>query len=221
MHILMSAQYCWTKNKQQMKYFLTAIATVLIVACGNNNNASQPASTSATPATSPVAEEKNSEKPAEVAATLTCQLNGREWKGGNIYSGNLYYPKGISRMFNGKPYMMLSFRATMPPDNRQLTISFANFQGKTGTYAKEALEVLLSGAASGEAQKAELQGHKVPRQSTNFTVEITDWKVTGADEVIISGKLSGTLKGSLGSPDVTIENGQFNNVAIKIYPDKY
>jgi hypothetical protein len=211
-----------------MRHLLTIALAGLLTACGNNssnsnaNNNSQPAAGGGTAVSndSPVVAKTSSAESA-ATATLTCQLNGREWKGGDIYNGHLYYVKGITRMYGGKPHMLLSFRATMAPDNRQLTISFNNFQGKTGLYAKEALEVLLSGSDTGDAQKSELQGHKVPGKNTNFSVELTGWKSTRADEAIISGKLSGTLKGVLGSPDVKIENGVFSDVKVKLYNEKY
>jgi hypothetical protein len=211
------------KNKQ-MKYMLTIALVGLLTACGNNssNSNSQPAANAKASATndSPAIATGSSGESTAVP-TLTCQLNGQAWKGRDIYNGHLYYAKGITGMYGGKPYMMLSFRATTAPDNRQLTISFHGFQGKTGVYAKEAVEVLLSGAASGEAQKTEMQGHKVPGRPTDFSIELTEWKATRADEAVISGQLSGTLKGVMGSPDVTIENGQFTNVAVKVYNDKY
>lgn len=204
-----------------MKYLLTAVLMGLLAACGNNsgNNNSKPVASSEMPETVDTQDMARTSAP-EPVPTLTCQLNGREWKGANVYNGHLYYVQGIKGMYGGKPYMVLSFKAATAPDNRQLTISFYNFQGKAGVYAKDAVEVLLSGAASGEAQKSELQGHKVPGQNTNFTVAITAWKPNGSNEAIISGKLSGLLKGVLGSSNVEIENGQFTDVAVKIFNDK-
>jgi hypothetical protein len=208
-----------------MKYFATILLAALVLSCGNNNGGTTApvADNKTTATTAPETASEATSRGADPApaASFTCQLNGQAWKAGNIFNGHLFYAKGISAMFGGNPYMMLAFRAVDNPDNRQLTISFKNFQGKTGVYAKEKIEVMLSGAASGEAQKSEMQGHKVPGQNTDFTVELTDWKPVKDDEALVSGKVQGTLKGIFGTPDVKIEGGSFANVPVKVFNEKY
>jgi hypothetical protein len=218
----MAALYLFNdKNLRDMIRLTTIALLAILTACGGSNQQKEkdalPASGQPAAAEGPTAS-KLVDAPT---ATFTGLLNGKEWKGGNIYNGHLYYAKGIAQMYGGKPYMMLSFRATDAPDNRQLNISFMNFEGKPGVYSKEKLEVMLSGAASGEAQQSEMQGHKVPAQATDFTVELTEWKQSKDDEVLVSGKVQGTLKGVFGSPAVKIENGTFSNVAVKMFNEKY
>jgi hypothetical protein len=219
----MAFLYSMIKNVRKMKR-LTAIAMLAVfTACGGNSQPKEkeaPA-TSGQPAAAAEAPTATKSPDAAPTASFTCLLNGKEWNGRDIFNGHLYYAKGIAQMYGGKPYMMLSFRATDAPDNRQLNISFMDFQGKPGVYSKEKLEVLLSGAASGEAQQSEMQGHKVPGQATDFTVELTEWKQSKGDEVLVSGKVQGTLKGVFGSPAVKIENGTFSNVAVKMFNEKY
>jgi hypothetical protein len=202
-----------------MKYVTFILAAGLFFSCGNNGAApssgseaiKETAATATTPAPSAVAK----------TAELTCKLNGKDWKGVAGAGGQLYYAKGITGMYGGLPYCSLAFSAAEAPDNRQLTISFKNFPGKTGVYNKEKVEVLLSGSATGDAKKAELQGHKIPAQATDFSITISDWKVTTATEIVASGTLSGTLKGVFDAPDVKIENGAFSNVKIILYSEKY
>ncbi len=194
-------------------------AACLLFSCGNN---STPAS-SGTEAVKESASAKATPASPEAAKTavLAFTINGKEWKGNAAVGGQLYYAKGITGMYGGLPYMSLAFSAMDAPDNRQLTISFKNFPGKTGVYNKDKVEVLLSGSPTGDAKKAELQGHKLPAQATDFTITISDWKVTTATEIVASGTLSGTLKGVFDAPDVKIENGVFSNLKIILYNEKY
>ncbi len=203
-----------------MKYVISILAvTSLFLSCGNNSPATssnseaiaETGSTIATPVPAPVAK----------TAELTCKLNGKDWKGSAGAGGQLYYAQGITGMYGGLPYMSIAFSSMEAPDNRQLTISFKNFPGKTGMYNKDKVEVLLSGSATGDTKKAELQGHKIPAQATDFSLTISDWKVTTATEVVASGTMSGTLKGVFDAPDVKIENGVFSNLKIRLYSEKY
>jgi hypothetical protein len=198
-------------------YILTAAS--LFCSCSNNSTVPSPGSE----ATKETASATTAPAPPTVAKTaeLTCTLNGKAWKGSAGAGGQLYYAKGITGMYGGLPYMSLSFSAMEAPDNRQLTIAFKNFPGKTGVYNKEKVEVLLSGSSTGDAKKAELQGHKIPAQATDFSITISDWKVTTATEIVASGTLSGTLKGVFDAPDVKIENGVFSNLKIILYSEKY
>jgi hypothetical protein len=203
-----------------MKYVTSILAASLLFSCGNNSTATSSGSEAAIKETAAAA---TTPAPPAVAKTaeLTCKLNGKEWKGVAGAGGQLYYAKGITGMYGGLPYMSIAFSATESPDNRQLTISFKNFPGKTGMYNKEKVEVLLSGSPTGDAKKAELQGHKIPAQATDFSITISDWKMTTATEIVASGTLSGTLKGVFDAPDVKIENGVFTNLKIILYSEKY
>ncbi len=204
-----------------MKYLTTILAALsLLVSCGNNSTAKEPGRDAVPP---PTTTPETATAPPEAAKTahLTCTLNGKAWKGNAAVGGQLYYAKGITGMYGGLPYCSLAFSSTDAPDNRQMTIAFKNFPGKTGVYNKDKLEVLLSGSATGDVKKAELQGHKIPAQATDFSLTISDWKVTKATEVVISGTLSGTLKGVFDAPDVKIENGVFTDVKIIVYNEKY
>jgi hypothetical protein len=200
-----------------MKYVtLCLVAASLFFSCGNNSTAPAPANDAvketASTATPPAAAK---------AAELTCTINGKQWKGNAAAGGQLYYAKGITGMYGGLPYMSLAFSAMDAPDNRQLTISFKNFPGKTSVYNNDKVEVLLSGSSTGDAKKSELQGHKPPAQATDFSINITEWKAVTAGEVVISGTLKGTLKGIFDAPDAKIENGVFSNVKIIVYNEKY
>lgn len=153
---------------------------------------------------------------APVSPQLYCALNGKEWKATAVVGGQVFYAKGFAAMYGGSPYLTLTFKAAEAPDNRQLSISFKNFPGKVGVYAKDKIEVLLNGAASGEAQQVETQGHRPLLQTAGFSVVLTEWKMLGASEAIVSGKIKGTLKGLMGATDIKIENGNFRNVTVKI-----
>jgi hypothetical protein len=203
-----------------MKYVTSILAAAsLFFSCGNNSTATSSGNETMkeTASTATVQAPPAAPKTAE----LSCKLNGKDWKGVAGAGGQLYYAKGITGMYGGLPYCSLAFSAADAPDNRQLTIAFKNFPGKTGVYNKEKVEVLLSGSATGDAKKSELQGHKIPAQATDFSIAISDWKVTTANEIVASGTLSGTLKGVFDAPDVKIENGVFSNVKIILYSEKY
>jgi hypothetical protein len=202
-----------------MKYVSSILTAALFFSCGNNSTVTSSGSGSIKQPDSPAAALAS---PAVAkTAELTCIINGKEWKGAANAGGQLYYAKGITGMHHGLPYMIIAFSALNAPDNRQLTVSCKNFPGKTGVYSKDKVEVLLSGSSTGDAKKAELQGHKVPAKATDFSLTINEWKQTTATEVVASGTLSGTLKGVFDAPDIKIENGVFSDLKIRLYSEKY
>jgi hypothetical protein len=201
-----------------MKYVASILTAALFFSCGNNSTVTSSGSGSVKDTASAAVQ-----APIAVAKTaeLTCAINGKEWKGSGNAGGQLYYAKGITGMYGGLPYMIIAFSAADAPDNRQLTISFKNFPGKTGVYNKDKLEVLLSGSSTGDPKKSELQGHKMPAQATDFSLTINEWKQITATEVVASGTLGGSLKGVFDAPDVKIENGIFSDLKIRLYSEKY
>ncbi len=150
---------------------------------------------------------------------ISCQIDGKTWIANS--GSNLFYKKGIKNMFNGKPYMMLAFVSAQKPDDRQLTMAFFDFAGNLGTFNKEKIEILLSGSANGDKKNPSLQGHKLPSMSTDFAIEITDYKAINKDQAEISGRFSGNLKGTLGAKPCKIENGIFQKVKVVVYNDAY
>lgn len=197
-----------------MKHIVAITIGLLAVACHNNGTATD--KTAPLPHTDVDTVDADRGATAPAKPHLHCTLNGKEWKALATTGGQLFYTKGLAAMYNGQPYLTLTFKATEAPDNRQLTISFKNFPGKVGLFAKDKIEVLLNGAASGEAQQTESQGHRSPLQTADFSVELTEWKILGANEAIVAGKIKGTLKGLMGAADTKITNGYFRNVAVKI-----
>jgi hypothetical protein len=202
-----------------MKRIVLAAIVMLAVACHNNGTVTDKTAPSSGAAIDTGSVDRGATAPA--SPQLYCTLNGKEWEAMAVVGGQLFYANGLAAMYNGQPYLTLTFRAIEAPDNRQLTISFKNFPAKPGVYAKDKIEVLLSGAASGEAQQAETQGHRPPLQTADFSVELTEWKALGANEAIVAGKIKGTLKGLMGAPDTKIANGSFGNVVVKIVNEKH
>ncbi len=59
-----------------------------------------------------------------------------------------------------------------------------------------------------------------PERKTNFQLTITKDK-QGEDKAIMSATFSGKLKGIMGSPDVEVTNGKFENIEVKVFTEKY
>jgi hypothetical protein len=115
----------------------------------------------------------------------------------------------------------LAFRSITAPDDRQLTLKIGDFAGKTGKFDKGNIEVLFSGSEDGDTKKSLLFGCKSPATVTDFAIDITAWTAVSDDEALVSGRFSGTLKGIMVSGSLKTENGQFSNVKVKVYNDKY
>lgn len=160
-------------------------------------------------------------KQVKTTGEATCQVDGISWAGSGYSNSHLHYAAGIRNMFGGKPYLILAFQSTNQPDNRQLTFTLLGFTGEKGTYTGKTIEILFSGSATGNNEQSVLQGHKIPAQTTDFSVEITAYKPTSDESALISGKFNGTLKGILGAPSVTIQNGEFQNVTVKVFQQAY
>jgi hypothetical protein len=199
--------------------FICLAAVSICLSCGSNGNGTS-SGTDTTQKTAGFSADPAPE-PAVKPAALTCLIDGKEWKGASVPGGQLYYAKGITGMYDGLPYLGIAFSSAEAPDDRQLTISFKNFPGKMGVYNKEEVEALLSGSVTGDVKKAMLQGHKMPAQATDFSVVISEWKPVTATEVVVSGTISGTLRGVFDAPDVRIENGSFSNLKVRLYSEKY
>mgnify|MGYP001164711871 FL=1 len=149
---------------------------------------------------------------------FTSTLDNKPWNA--ISTGNgTYYKKGLGKMYGGKPFLMLPFRATAPPDQRHLDIVLIQDEIKPGKYTLTSMEILLSGSPVGDKNKEELFGYKYPQTNAGAVVlEITSYKETGNGTAVISGKISGPLKKVFGIGSRKLENGVFTDV--KIYVEK-
>ncbi|NJM78762.1 MAG: hypothetical protein HC854_02520 [Flavobacterium sp.] len=74
-------------------------------------------------------------------------IDGKTWNATSFFNSNLLYAKGLSYMNCSKPYLMLGFKATQSPDNRQLTFAICGSDMKTGKVAIENIEINFGGAA--------------------------------------------------------------------------
>lgn len=201
---------------------LTVLA-IAFASCGEKkeNGGDSTANHAAGTSHDTVAKATTASEPEGLPTEFTGTFNGKEWKGGGYPNSHLYYVQGIKQMYEGKPYLMLAFKAVQGPDNRQLTIAMKDYAGKTGVVDYKNLEILLSGAESGKAEEAAMVGNGTSDKRIPITIEITKFEKTSDTEALISGKMNGELKGMLGSKDVKIENGVFNDVKVKVFPDKY
>lgn len=156
---------------------------------------------------------------------FTAQIDGVAWSGNGFTNSHLFYPGGVKQFNNGKPSLMLTFKSTQSPDNRQLNVLLTTPDAKPGVYTGDKIELLLSGSAVGDSKNAELYGHKYPEtQGRNLKVEITSYQENTNGTATISGKISGFLTRPLGmakKTELSIENGVFNNVVVTVYNGKY
>lgn len=159
--------------------------------------------------------------PAPAPAELSAQLNGKSWKASGFFHSHLFYSKGIARMNEGKPFLMLAFKSANAPDNRQVNFQVIEFKEQVGLVDAQSLEISLSGAEDGQSTSSAMQGNGTKDSRTPFSFEVTEWKRLSPDEAVISGKFSGTLKGFFGSPDASFQDGSFSNVKVKVFNDKY
>lgn len=149
---------------------------------------------------------------------FTSTLDNKPWNAISTGTGT-FYKKGLGKMYGSKPFLLLSFRATAPPDQRHLDIVLIQDEIKPGKYTLTNMEILLSGSPVGDKNKEELFGYKYPQTSSGTVVlEITSYKETGNGSAIISGKISGPLKKVFGIGSRKLENGVFTDV--KIYVEK-
>jgi len=153
------------------------------------------------------------------------QIDGVAWTGNGFANSHLFYKGGVKQLNNGKPSMMLTFKSTQSPDNRQLNVILTTADAKPGVYSGDKIELLLSGSPTGDSKKSELYGHKYPEtQGRNLKVEISSYQENGNGTATISGKISGFLSRPLGmaeKAELSIENGVFNNVVVTVYTGKY
>jgi hypothetical protein len=192
---------------------------LLLVSCGKSEPSSSGVDSSATSSTS---EEKTIEGTAPIppAISFTCTLNGKPWEG---TSGSNSFFKGGSKMMDptGAPYLMLAFPPANAPDNRQFTLSVKNFSGAVGAVLKGNMEIIFAGAESGVDKESLILGLGEKDKGGDFSLEITKYETKSPTEVLMSGKISGTLKASLMGENVKLENGEFHDVRVVVYTEKY
>jgi hypothetical protein len=155
--------------------------------------------------------------------------NGISWSGNSYYSSSTFFVHGNAMALVREPYLLMSWKATTKPDDRQLTITSKGFKESTGELVDA--EILLSGSADGDATKTCMMSNKklslAGKKSLPFTINITKWQVNG-DIATVSGSFTGTLKNyqvlgikMAGCDDMKISNGSFENVQIKVHNDTY
>ncbi|MFM9943713.1 MAG: hypothetical protein ACKVQB_00625 [Bacteroidia bacterium] len=163
-------------------------------------------------------------EPSSISSTnkqiFTANIEGKKFTASIATMGALYYAKGHKMMDpSGKPYFLLAFVCNQLPDNRQLTIHCKNFAAGTGILKD--MDALFSGSSTGDNSKSELQGcqnnPEFPEQKTNFTVNITKWENIDENSAVISGTISGKLKGLLGARGIQFTDGIFTNVKVQIF----
>lgn len=156
---------------------------------------------------------------------FTALIDGVAWSGNGFVNSHLFYKGGVKQFNNGKPSLMLTFKSTQSPDNRQLNVILTTSDAKPGVYTGDKIELLLSGSSVGDAKDSELYGHKYPEtQGRNLKVEITSYQEHANGTATISGKISGFLTRPLGMAkknELSVENGVFNNVVVTVYTGKY
>lgn len=155
---------------------------------------------------------------------FTAVIDGAKWSGNGFSNAHLFYKGGVKQLKNGKPTLVLTFKSTQSPDNRQLNIFIFTADAKPGIYSGEQIEMLLSGSPIGDEKIPEMYGHKYPAtQGSNLKVEITAYKENADGTATISGKISGGLKGLLGSPkkELPLVSGLFENVIVQVFTEKY
>jgi hypothetical protein len=160
---------------------------------------------------------------------FTAKIDGMAWSGNGFANSHLFYKGGVKQFNEGKPTLMLTFKSTQAPDNRQLNIMMTTSDAKPGVYTGDQIELLLSGSAVGDNQKPEMYGHKYPQtQGRNLKIEITSYQENAGGTATISGKISGyfvrpPLGGAIMAQkkEILVENGEFSNVVVKVFTQKY
>lgn len=60
----------------------------------------------------------------------------------------------------------------------------------------------------------------LPAEKTDFTLEITKWKLVNANSAIMSAKFKGDLKGVLESENVTFTDGLITDLPVQIINER-
>ena len=157
--------------------------------------------------------------PAMILTELTATVDGISWSGAGFPNSHLFYAKGMQGAFDGKPFMVLAFRASQPPDNREFTLSIVGWAEMPGVIDPKSFELIFSGAASGKGEESQIYNN-FGTDAPPLRLEITKWEATG-DTATTSGTLSGTLKCRSGAPDSVFEHATFTDVRVTVYRDAY
>lgn len=151
---------------------------------------------------------------------MKCTIDGKAWTGSTFFNSCSYFVKGVKGMdgkpmYDGRPSCNIAFVMTNA-SGHQLNFNIYDYKGQLGVFKGKDIEVLLSAPIDKAGWMA---GHKYPDKNSDFQVEITQYTANSATEATISGKFSGKLKGILGSKPAALEDGEFNNVKIKVFPN--
>jgi hypothetical protein len=169
----------------------------------------------------------NTSGKAEDVAT-TCTFDNKTWKGKNYYKSSTYFPKGNEMLSTKGPLLLISFKAALGKDDRQLTITIRKFKPQVGIVNRDNLEFLLSGSEDGVPNHSclisNIVNSKASSKSGDLSFEITKYEDKGS-YIILSAKYGGKiyglnlLEGLVGKMchDVVVKNGEIVDLRV----DKY
>ena len=197
-----------------MKKLLTiSVVALLLLKCGGENAGTSASGnpTQAAPASTP-------ESPAPPANLIifTANLNGAEWKGGPMSISEQYFTKGSKMLKKSEPFLQLVFVSAVEGDSRQILIYADKFSGKPGIISPDQIELNVSGKANDANKTNYFSSSVMNGVHSPVALEITKWESVSDGEALMSGKLSGKIPGSMGTPETVIENGEFNDVKIMV-----
>ncbi len=163
--------------------------------------------------------------PDEITTSL---LDGREWKGISYYKSSSYFPNGNSLVNTKNPYLIISFKSTQKPDDRQLTMIHKEAKVGVGILDTKNFEFVLSGSSDGIPENACMVSNwkngAANTEKTDFYFEITKFDDKG-DHIILSARYSGKIFGLnlfstlIEAPckDVVIKNGEIKDLKVSKY----
>lgn len=147
-------------------------------------------------------------------------LDSKPFKATVTYKGATLWRKGVKNFAYNKPYLLLQFGSIISPDDRIISIQLFNPKEMPAKYGVKDLEINFSGAIDGKKENTTLYGFVNGKADTDFTVEITQWKVVSGTKAVISGKVYGELREikilGIAKKVNKFENGTFESIEVEI-----
>ena len=170
----------------------------------------------------------NSAELTGAAMGTTCIMDGNAWHGDNYFHSSSYFPAGNSLVNTTQPYLIISFKSGRKPDDRQFTFVHKDAEPRVGLLDTKNFEMVISGSQDGIKENACIVSNwkngQANTQKTDFYFEVTRFEEKG-DHILLSAKYSGKLRGlnflvgltGATCKDITIQNGEINNLKIQKY----
>lgn len=151
---------------------------------------------------------------ADQKEKLSFTKDGNSFNIDNPYGSFIFYKKGGLGLYEGKPYLHLSFNLK---NNSKINFIIKNFEPKKGLIDPKMLEVTFTTNENGKkiSQNNYDQGN-INNKTTDFKFEITKLSMLDEKEITISSNFQGLLYFLSNSKTSKIELGEIRNIKVTV-----